>query len=107
MAYVTVKGTVKSFHQSGIGFSIVEKWTGRDGEEYSKTWQVFPTIETHGALPGNLVTVNGTLSAGVYTYQNPETNETAHTTSLKINNGKVTVEDTTTAPQAQNDSAPF
>lgn len=107
MAYVTVKGTVTKFHQSGTGFAIEEKWTGRDGTEYSKTWQVFPAIETHGALPGNTVTVNGTLNASVYTYQDSQTQETAHATSLKINNGKVTVDDTTTAPQVQNDSAPF
>lgn len=107
MAYVTVKGTVTKFHSSGIGFAIEEKWTGRDGAEFKKTWQIFPETETHGAQPGNTVTVNGTLNASVYTYQDTQTLETRNSTSLKVNNAKVTVDDRTTEPQVQNDSAPF
>lgn len=106
MAYITVKGTLVKFHNSGTGFAIEERFTNREGVETKKTWQVFPAIETHGALPGMTITVNGTLSASVYSFQDTSTLEQVHVPSLKVNNAKVTIEETGATPAAT-ESAPF
>ena len=106
MAFVTVKGTLTKFHNNGGGFAIEERFTSREGKEIKKTWQVFPEIETHGALPGNIITVNGVLSASVYSFQDKDTLQMVHIPSMKVNNAKVTIEDASTAP-AISESAPF
>jgi hypothetical protein len=88
MAYVTVKGTIDKFHNSGTGFTLLENYTTKDGVPASKKWQVFPEDNTHGKLPGDTITVNGTITAGVYSFQG-DNGAMAHVATLKVNNAKI------------------
>lgn len=87
MAYVTVKGTIDKFHNSGYGFSLLETYKTRDGVEASKKWQVFPEDIAHGHVPGDVVTVNGTVSAKVYSFTN-DAGEQVHVATMTVNNAK-------------------
>lgn len=89
MAYVTVKGTIEKFHNSGYGFSLLETYKTREGADASKKWQVFPEDNTHGHVPGDVVTINGTVSAKVYTFTNDEGAE-VHIATMTVNNAKFT-----------------
>lgn len=87
MAYVTVKGTIDKFHNSGYGFSLLETYKTRDGVEASKKWQVFPEDIAHGHVPGDVVTINGTVSAKVYSFTN-DAGEQVHVATMTVNNAK-------------------
>lgn len=89
MAYVTVKGTIDKFHNTGTGFTLLENYTTKEGVAASKKWQVFPEDNTHGKLPGDTITVNGTITAGVYSFTKDD-GETAHIATLKVNNARIT-----------------
>lgn len=102
MAYVTVKGTIDKFHNTGYGFSLLETYKTRDGVEASKKWQVFPEDIAHGHLPGDVVTINGTVTAKVYTFNNDEGAE-VHVATMTVNNAKFNApkgEDIASAVQA-------
>lgn len=87
MAFVTVKGTIEKFHNTGYGFSLLETYKTRDGVEGSKKWQVFPDDIAHGNLPGDVVTINGTVSAKVYSFTN-DAGEQVHVATMTVNNAK-------------------
>lgn len=87
MAFVTVKGTIDKFHSSGYGFTLLETYKTREGVEASKKWQVFPDDIAHGHVPGDIVTVNGTVSAKVYTFVN-DAGEQVHVATMTVNNAK-------------------
>lgn len=87
MAYVTVKGTIDKFHNSGYGFSLLETYKTREGVEASKKWQIFPEDIAHGHVPGDVVTVNGTVSAKVYSFTN-DAGEQVHVATMTVNNAK-------------------
>lgn len=87
MAFVTVKGTIEKFHNSGFGFTLLETFKTREGQEVSKKWQVFPEDIQHGHVPGDIVTVNGTVTAKVYSFTNDEGAE-VHVATMTVNNAK-------------------
>lgn len=87
MAFVTVKGTIDKFHNSGFGFTLLETFKTREGVDASKKWQVFPEDIQHGHVPGDIVTINGTVSAKVYTFTNDEGAE-VHVATMTVNNAK-------------------
>lgn len=87
MAFVTVKGSIEKFHNSGYGFTLLETYKTREGAEASKKWQVFPDDIAHGHVPGDIVTVNGTVTAKVYSFTNDEGAE-VHVATMTVNNAK-------------------
>lgn len=87
MAFVTVKGTIEKFHNSGYGFTLLETYKTREGADVSKKWQVFPDDIAHGHVPGDVVTVNGTVTAKVYSFTNDEGAE-VHVATMTVNNAK-------------------
>jgi hypothetical protein len=87
MAFVTVKGTIEKFHNTGYGFTLLETYKTREGVEASKKWQVFPDDITHGHVPSDVVTVNGTVTAKVYSFTNEEGVE-VHVATMTVNNAK-------------------
>lgn len=87
MAYVTVKGTIEKFHNSGYGFTLLETYKTREGVDAAKKWQVFPEDNMHGHVPGDIVTVNGTVTAKVYTFTNDQ-GENVNIATMTVNNAK-------------------
>lgn len=87
MAFVTVKGTIEKFHNSGFGFTLLETYKTRDGVEAAKKWQVFPEDIQHGHVPSDIVTVNGTVTAKVYSFTNDQ-GEEVHVATMSVNNAK-------------------
>ena len=88
MAQVKVEGTVtKTFGASNQGLSLVEKFKGLNGEEYSRTWSVWFAV-AHNLVEGSEVTVTGNLSYKIEEYED-KTGKAGRKVKLDINNAQV------------------
>jgi len=88
MAVVKVEGTVtKVFGSSNQGLSLVEKFKGLNGEEYSRTWSCWFAV-AHNLAEGAEVTITGSLSYKIEDFQD-KTGKPGRKVKLDINNAQV------------------
>ena len=88
MALVKVSGTVaKVFGSSSQGLSLVEKFKGQNGDEYTRSWSVWFAV-SHGIVEGAEITVHGSLSYKIEDFEGRD-GKPGRKVKLDINNAVV------------------
>lgn len=88
MAVVKVTGTVsKVFGSSSQGLSLVEKFKGINGDDYTRSWSVWFAV-AHNIAEGSEVTIIGQLSYKIEDFDGKD-GKPGRKVKLDINNAQV------------------